>query len=114
MEEFSLDGVDEQVADFVRLLFRLMFLSLAVFIAESVLACYWIYAYPKQLLPWLILGKNSTMVLLGRRQAFQGDGNFLFAIRDMPGWEVLASRLAALISAVCFLFFFLQINGLLG
>ena len=104
---------DEMVYLFIKKFFRLTALACLLFIIEFVVILYFIYEQPNFVIPWLILIKNVFMLFVGFKLRQNSSENIFEAIQQIPQWAMLWERISYLISAICFLFFFLQVNNLL-
>ncbi len=104
---------DEMVYLFIKKFFRLTALACLLFIIEFAVVLYFIYEQPNFYVPWFILTKNIFMLMIGYKLHKNSSENIFEAVQQIPYWAMLWERISYLISAVCFLFFFLQVNNLL-
>ncbi len=105
---------DEIVYLFIKKFFRLTALACLLFIVEFAIALYFIFEQPNFYVAWFILTKNIFMLIVGYKLHKNSSGNIFEAVQQIPHWAMLWERISYLISAACFLFFFLRINNLLN
>ncbi len=105
---------DEDIYSFLQKFFRLTYMSQFLFLIEICVAWYLVFTEPNLWIAWFILIKNLVDLCRSFFLGRSAHSNIIYAVLEMPRWLLRWDRFDHLLSAACFLYLFLRVNGLMG